>query len=65
MTRRRNAAPRFIKARYAGKCKETGKDFAANASILYVNGECYCEESRTYQDFASAEFDRVCLNAEY
>ena len=64
--RRRKAAAapgapraRFIKAAYAGKCAEKGTPFAKGADVLYSNGVCFCENSQTYQDFLSAEIDRV------
>ena len=61
--RRKAAPPRFIKAVYAGKCAEKGTPFAKGASVLYSNGVCFCENSKTYQDFLSAEIDRQWLGS--
>ena len=62
-----NTAPRFITARYAGVCAETGAAIKVGDKILYhPDGQkVFCEKSKTYTDFASAEFDRTVLGCEY
>lgn len=62
-----NTAPRFIKAKYAGVCAETGAAIKVGDQILYhpKDQTVYCKDSKTYTDFNSAEFDRTVLNREY
>ena len=62
-----DSAPRTMRAKYAGKCAETGKTFQAGEFILYyaADRKAYCTDSKTYQDWATAEMDRVWLNVEY
>lgn len=62
-----NTAPRFLTAKYAGKCKETGKEIKAGDPILYHPSDksVYCQDSKTYKEFADAEFDRTVLGHEY
>ena len=62
-----NTAPRFITARYAGVCAETGAAIKVGDKILShpKDEKVYCKDSKTYTDFASAEFDRTVLGCEY
>jgi hypothetical protein len=62
-----NTAPRFITAKYAGVCAETGIEIKVGDKILYhpEGRKVFCEKSKTYTDFASAEFDRTVLGREY
>lgn len=59
--------PRFLHAKYTGTCAETGEAITVGDEILYypTARKVYCKNSKTYTDFASAEFDRVYLNREY
>jgi hypothetical protein len=59
--------PRFLNARYAGTCAETGKAIAVGDEILYYpsSRKVYCKDSQTYKDFQTAEFDRIYLGREY
>ncbi len=70
MSRRRfnrPSAPYFTTAKYAGTCAETGAAIAIGANILYHPAErkVYCENSKSYREFADAEFDRIYLAREY
>ena len=62
-----NTAPRFITAKYAGVCAETGAAINIGDKVLYhpEGQKVYCKDSKTYTDFASAEFDRTVLGCEY
>ena len=62
-----NTAPRFLTAKYAGVCAETGAAIKVGDKILYhpEGQKVYCTNSKTYTDFASAEFDRTVLGCEY
>ena len=62
-----NTTPHFINARYAGVCAETGAEIKVGDRILYhpEGKKVYCKNSKTYTDFASAEFDRTVLGHEY
>ena len=63
--RRRDTGSRFITAKYAGVCAETGKAIAVGERCMYSGGKIYHQESESYRDFAGAEFDRVVLGREY
>jgi hypothetical protein len=60
-----NSGPRWIKAKYAGVCAETGKPIRVGDECLYASGKVYSAGSKTAQDWRSAEFDRVYLGFEY
>ena len=62
-----NTAPRFLTARYAGVCAETGAAIKVGDKVLYhpEGPKVYCANSKTYTDFASAEFDRKVMGHEY
>ena len=62
-----NTAPRFLNAKYTGVCAETGTEIKVGDRILYdpKDRKTYCKDSKTYTDFASAEFDRTVLGCEY
>jgi hypothetical protein len=62
-----NTTPRFLTAKYAGVCAETGAAIKVGDKILYhpEGQKVYCTNSKTYTDFASAEFDRTVLGCEY
>ena len=62
-----STAPRFITAKYAGVCAETGIEIKVGDKILYYPDTkgVYCKDSKTYKDFADAEFDRTVLGREY
>lgn len=59
--------PRFLNARFAGTCAETGETIAVGDEILYypTSRKVYCKNSQTYKDFQTAEFDRIYLGREY
>jgi hypothetical protein len=63
--KRYNNAPKFMTAKYAGVCAETGKPIKVGDKILYSGGKAYTEDSQSYRDYASAEFDRVWMGQEY
>ena len=65
MPYRRAAPPNVIKARYAGTCAKTGAAIQPGATILYADGKVYCADSKTFQDWQTAEFDRTVLGREY
>ena len=62
-----NTAPRFLTAKYTGVCAETSAEIKVGDKILYdpKDHKVYDKDSKTYTDFASAEFDRTVLNHEY
>ena len=62
-----NTAPRFLNAKYTGVCAETGAAIQVGDRILYhpEGKKVYCENSKTYTDFDSAEFDRTVMGHEY
>ena len=62
-----NTAPRFLTAKYTGVCAETGAAIQVGDRILYhpKDKTVFCKDSKTYTDFASAEFDRTVLGHEY
>lgn len=62
---RTNSKPRWIKAKYAGRCAETGKNIKVNEECLYYSGKVYSADSKTAQEWRSSEFDRVWLGYEY
>ncbi len=59
------APPKVIKAKYAGTCAETDAAIQPGATILYANGKVYCANSKTFQGWQAAEFDRTVLGHEY
>jgi hypothetical protein len=65
--RNHDTGPRFITARFDSKCAETGQQIKKGQECLYYprTQQVYSLESKTVQDWRSAEFDRVCLGAEY
>lgn len=62
-----NSTPRVIKAKYTGKCAETGKEIKVGDDILYYPNEkkVFCTDSQAYRDFASANFDDKVLGHKY
>lgn len=63
--RRRGSVTKFMNAKYAGQCAETGKAIKVGDEILYSGGKAYCKDSQSFRDYSAAEFDRVCLGYEY
>jgi hypothetical protein len=63
--KRYNNPPKFMRAKYAGVCAESGKPIKPGDEILYMSGSAYLKGTKQYQEYAEAEFDRVALGHEY
>ena len=57
MSRRyRNTAPRRITARFDSVCAETGAPIKTGDTIIYADGEAYCDSSKRAEQFRANEF---------
>lgn len=61
----RAAATRFMVAKYAGVCAETGEHFAAFATVLHKDGRYYCDKSQAYQTEAAKPEYHQSFGASY
>lgn len=62
-----NQSPRYMIAKYAGVCAETGKQISKGDRCLYYPNDrkIYAVDSKTARDWDSCKFDRAALGMEY